>query len=211
MDSEGNDLMGTAEPASAALRRRPGQAEDGLSRQIETLRRERAMSLQSLARASGVAASTLSKIERSELSPTVATLQKIVAGLGIEMSQLFAETERSEAVQGRRVVTRAGQGTPHTSKSCNNVLLCAEMKNKKMVPVLTKVTARDLEADYPALPRSDDEVFLMVLKGRMLLHTSAYQPLEMGPGDSVYYDASAGHAWTSVGPEDAEVVWVMTA
>ncbi|WP_138467107.1 helix-turn-helix domain-containing protein [Poseidonocella sp. HB161398] len=211
METNGNELMGVAEPAPAALRRRSGGPEDGLARQIETLRRDRAMSLQALAKASGVAASTLSKIERNELSPTVATLQKIVAGLDIEMSQLFEEVPKTEPVQGRRVVTRAGQGTPHTSQSCANVLLCAEMKNKKMVPILTRVTARDLEADYPALPRSDDEVFLMVLKGRMLLHSGAYQPLEMGPGDSVYYDASAGHAWTSIGPEDAEVVWVMTA
>lgn len=182
-----------------------------IAQTLGALRREREMSLQSLAKVSGVAASTLSKIERDELSPTVATLQKIASGLGVEMSDIFVESSEREKVQGRRSVTRAGLGTEHTTLSCYNRLLCSDLMHKKMIPTLTRVTARDVKEAYPSFPRSDAEVFLMVIRGRMILHSQVYEPLELGPGDSIYYDASAGHAWTSVGDEDAEVVWVMSS
>jgi mannose-6-phosphate isomerase-like protein (cupin superfamily) len=80
-----------------------------------------------------------------------------------------------------------------------------------MIPTLTRVTARSVTEDYPSFPQSDVEVFLTVLSGRMALHSKVYETLELGEGDCVYYDASAGHAWTSIGDDDAVVIWVMSS
>ena len=198
-----------AATVQAAARARPTQGSGSISVQLESLRRERGMTLQVLSNATGVAASTLSKIERNELSPTISTLQKITSGLGIEMSDLFSQGE-PDANQGFRAVTRAGEGRAHTTRSCDNVLLCSEIKNKKVVPVLTTVSARSLE-DYPTWARSDGEIFMFVLSGNVQLHSEVYEPLDLGPGDSVYYDARSSHAWISTGETDAEVIWVLTA
>lgn len=184
-------------------------APTAVANQIEQLRRGRGMTLQSFANITGVAASTLSKIERDELSPTISTLQKITKGLGIEMADLFAKSNGKELAPGRRSVTRASSGKGYTTSSCENQVLCSEIKNKKFVPVLTRVVARSVD-DYPAWAKSDAEIFLMVIKGQMQLHSELYEPLDLGPGDSVYYDASAEHAWISIGEEDAEVVWVFS-
>lgn len=167
------------------------------------------MTLQECARLTGVGASTWSKIERGELSPTVTTLQKIANGFKLEISDLLAPARSVVAVQGRRAVSRKTEGKSHYSTSCENFLLCHELKDKRMVPIRTRVNARSTE-EYPDWAQSDAEIFLFVLSGRMLLHSRIYEPLELGAGDSVYYDARSEHCWTSLGDEDAEVLWVVT-
>lgn len=188
----------------------PDHGGTAVSGRIVTLRKGRGMTLQECAKLTSVAASTLSKIERGELSPTVTTLQKIAAGFELDVTELLSSTRPSHGGQGRRAVNRAGEGKLHTSLSCANFLLCHDLQHKRMVPIRTLVTARSTD-EYPVWPYSDAEIFLWVVSGRMLLHTRIYEPLELGPGDSVYYDAGGEHCWTSVGDEDAEVIWVMTA
>lgn len=180
-----------------------------ISAKIVALRKERGLTLQACAKLSQVAASTLSKIERGELSPTVSTLQKIATGFGLEVTDLLTRSRASTVAPGRRAVSRAGEGKSHVSQSCANNLLCHELKNKRMVPIRTVVTARSTE-EYPVWPHSDVEIFLWVVTGRMQLHTRIYEPLELGPGDSVYYEANGEHCWTTVSDEDAEVIWVMS-
>ena len=47
-----------------------------------------------------------------------------------------------------------------------------------------------------------------MLSGRLALFTEFYQPVELGEGDSAYYDAEMGHALVSLSEEDAVVLWV---
>lgn len=177
---------------------------------IVALRKERGLTLQECARLTGVAASTLSKIERAELSPTLSTLQKIAAGFQLEAADLLSRNRMPGAGHSRRDVSRAGTGKSHGSLSCDNFLLCHDLKNKRMIPVRTRVTARSTD-EYPVWANAEAEVFLWVVSGQMQLHTRIYEPVELNPGDSIYYDGKGDHCWTSVGDEDAEVVWVMTA
>ena len=65
-------------------------SEVSVSARIVSLRKERGLTLQDCARLSGVAASTLSKIERGELSPTVTTLQKIATGFNLDAADLLS-------------------------------------------------------------------------------------------------------------------------
>jgi transcriptional regulator with XRE-family HTH domain len=174
------------------------------------LRRNRRMTLQDVSTLTGVSPSALSKIERNELSPTISTMQRIAQGLDIELAALLSSSQRPSPVRfaGRRSVSRAGEGTRHSTSTCNNMLLCADLKSKRATPIRTTVTARTV-GDYAAWAKSDAEIFVMVLKGRMVVHSRLYEPLELGEGDSVYYDASTEHCWTSVGKDLAEVIWVI--
>lgn len=193
----------------AALTAKPEDNSDFIAERIVELRKQRKMTLQECSKLSGVAASTLSKIERNELSPTISTLQKIASGFSIELADLIT-SNRSVFAPGRRAVSKAGDGRSHTSNSCENFLLCADLKDKQMLPIRTKVTARTPE-DYTVWPKSDTEIFLFVMSGTVVIHSEVYEPLELNKGDSVYYDASSEHCWTSVGEEDAEVLWIMSA
>lgn len=182
----------------------------GFHDRIVVLRKERGLTLQECARLTGVAASTLSKIERAELSPTVSTLQKIAAGFGLEVADLLTRCSSPGSRHNRRDVSRAGAGKMYGSLSCKNFLLCHNLKNKRMIPVRTCITARSTD-EYPVWASSEAEVFLWVVSGQMLLHTKTYEPVKLGPGDSIYYDSNDEHCWTSVGDDDAEVIWILTA
>jgi len=178
---------------------------------LYNIRKSRRLTLQEASAATGVSASAFSKIERNELSPTLSTIKRIAEGLGLELTALLTEHDGETApvtVTGRRSINRAGTGRLHATGTCSNLLLSADMKNKRATPVLTRVTARSPD-EYPAWAKSDAEIFVMVLEGTLVVHSALYEPLELFKGDSVYYDATTEHTWTSAGPGDAVVLWVL--
>jgi mannose-6-phosphate isomerase-like protein (cupin superfamily) len=173
------------------------------------LRKSRQLTLQEVSALTGVSASAFSKIERSELSPTISTMQRIAQGLSVELVTLLTDQDASVAsFSGRRSISRAGMGSRHTTGTCNNALLCADLKNKRATPILTTVTARSTD-EYAAWAKSEAEIFVMVMEGTLVVHSRLYEPLELNKGDSVYYDATTEHTWTSKGPTDAVVLWVL--
>ncbi len=57
---------------------------------LKTLRKDRGLSLDALAKMSGVSKAMLGQIERQESSPTISTLWKIASGLDASFSAFFA-------------------------------------------------------------------------------------------------------------------------
>ncbi|MFG1828049.1 helix-turn-helix domain-containing protein [Microbispora bryophytorum] len=71
----------------------PDQLEARLADRLLRLRVDHGWSLDQLAGRTGVSRSTLSRLERREISPTAALLNKLCAAYGQTMSQLLAEVE----------------------------------------------------------------------------------------------------------------------
>ena len=180
-----------------------------LGDRIRSIRRRNQWTLEQVSRKTGLARSTLSKIENGQMSPTFDAVQKLVDGLGVNIPQLFEPTERNPSL-GRRAVTRQGAGRAHPTPTYEHELLCTALSNKRMVPFKTHVRARSFD-DFPDWVRHEGEEFLLVLEGEILLYTEHYEPLRLQVGDSVYYDSGMGHACVSVGEEDALLLWVTTA
>ena len=68
-------------------------ANEIVSRNIKRIRQERNLTLDDLARLSGVSKSMLSEIERCAKSPTISMLEKICTGIHIPLAQLtYIET-----------------------------------------------------------------------------------------------------------------------
>ncbi len=111
-------------------------------------------------------------------------------------------------VTGQRSVSRAGDGSRHSTGTCKNTLLCTDLKNKRAATNFTTVTARSTD-QYSAWAKSDAELFVMVLEGTLVVHSRLYEPVELQQGDLIYYDASSEHAWTSTRPQDAQVIWIV--
>src|SRR5438309_5572800 len=60
-----------------------------IAERVRELRAQRGLSLDALARKSGVSRSMISLIERGESSPTAVVLEKLAAGLGVPLASLF--------------------------------------------------------------------------------------------------------------------------
>ncbi|WP_093800156.1 helix-turn-helix domain-containing protein [Streptomyces sp. Wb2n-11] len=67
--------------------------EDRLAARLSELRTERGWSLDELARRTDISRSTLSRLERAEISPTAAVLGTLCTAYGRTMSHLLAEVE----------------------------------------------------------------------------------------------------------------------
>lgn len=142
------------------------------------------------------------------MSPTYDALIKLAAGLGIDLSALFA-TQPAPSGIGRRSISRAGSGSPFRTPYYEHVLLCNDLSSKDMVPFRTRVVARAFE-DFDDWSRHSGEEFVYVLSGSVKLFTEFYEPVELSAGDSWYIDSRMGHRVISVSRKDAEVLWMST-
>ncbi|HCH23502.1 MAG TPA: transcriptional regulator [Oceanospirillaceae bacterium] len=190
-------LPAVAKPAEQAI---------GFGARLRELRQERGMTLQQASKATGVAQSTLSKMENEQLSPTYNLMQKLALGLEIEMPQLFAPISEPK-ISGRRAVTRKGQGRAHATATYDHELMAMDLGSKRMVPFKSRVRARSID-EFGDWVRHDGEELLLVLEGQVTVYTEEYEPLLLNEGDSSYFDSTMGHAVVSSSEEDALILWV---
>lgn len=179
-----------------------------LGERVREIRRERNWTLEEASRRSGLARSTLSKIENELMSPTFDAVQKLANGLGVAVPQLFTPAD-TDKVSGRRAITRSGEGRAHPTVTYEHEILGTDLMRKRMLPYRTVVRARSLE-EFDGWIRHEGEEFLLVLNGQIQLLTEFYEPTTLSAGDSAYYDAGMGHCIISTSPEDAQILWVTT-
>ncbi|BDU39844.1 putative transcriptional repressor PuuR [Vibrio nigripulchritudo MADA3029] len=177
-----------------------------LGKRLKEIRMKLGLTLEDASKRTGLARSTLSKIENEQISPTFQAMQKLANGLKIDMPQLF-EPPRKKVATGRRDLTRSGEGKPHPTPTYEHELLATQLSNKKMMPFKSRIRARDFD-DYSDWVRHDGEEFLLILEGEVLFYSEFYEPVPMTVGDSVYYDANMGHMLVSTSDEDAQILWV---
>jgi transcriptional regulator with XRE-family HTH domain len=178
----------------------------GIGAQLKAIRTKNKLTLEEAGKRTGLARSTLSKIENEQISPTFAVMQKLATGLDIDLPQLFTKPEITQAT-GRRDVTMKGQGNNHLTSTYEHELLSTQFSNKKMMPYKTIVHARSFD-DFGEWVRHSGEEYMLVLEGEVQLLTEFYEPVSLVEGDSVYYDATMGHLVISVSQNDARILWV---
>jgi transcriptional regulator with XRE-family HTH domain len=189
--------IGKSEPVAEPFR---------LGEQVRRIRVQRGLTLEAAGRLAGVAPSTVSKVENEQMSPTFEILQRLAAGLGVDLDELLT-MPRPAPASARRSITRAGQGRVHEAGTYVHEFLCADLTQKGIVPSRTRIRARS-RAEFPDWVRHEGDDFLLVLEGAVELHTEFYEPVRLERGDSIYYDARMGHVCLSVSAEDALVLWV---
>lgn len=174
---------------------------------VRSLRRRANATLQEIAERSGLARSTLSKIENGQLSPTYETLLRLADGLQIDITELFSGGAPMDTSSGRRSITRRGHGRRLVTQQYQYEMLCADLFRKQFTPLVTKITARSID-EFPQLLRHAGEEFIYVITGEIELHTEHYEPTHLRQGDGCYFDSTMGHACTSVSKNEAVVLWI---
>ncbi|WP_346799249.1 XRE family transcriptional regulator [Halomonas sp. Bachu 37] len=180
-----------------------------LGERLKAIRLANHWTLEDVSRRTGLARSTLSKIENDQLSPTFTAVQKLVGGLNIDLPQLFTPPKKEHHTLARRDLTRSGKGQLHPTPTYEHELLGHQLAQKRMIPFKTIVRARDF-TEFQQWVRHDGEEFLMILSGSILLYSEFYAPLSLNEGDSIYFDSDMGHALVSIGEADATVLSVCT-
>lgn len=187
---------------------------DELAARLKAIRKRKKKTLTQIEQACGVSASTISKIENGSLSPTYANLLRLAKGLEVDIVDIVSEGVQTTA-KTRRSVTPFGEGVQYSIGTHDYRVLCSDLANKKMLPMLATIKAKSLheletgrQNGSGGLASHQGEEVLFVVSGEVVLHTEHYTPITMHPGDCAYIDSSMGHACLKGSDEDAVVFWV---
>ena len=168
-------------------------------RVAENLRRKRKarnMSLDDLARASGVSRAALSQVETVKTNPTVGLLWKIAVGLGVPFADLIGEVKSGTSVlrRGDAQVLRSLDGKlesrPLTPAGANALVEIYELR----------LSARATHASEPHAPGTHE--FVVVLSGSLRLHLDG-EVFDLMAGDSVSFMADKPHSYENAGSSEA--------
>lgn len=180
--------------------------ETNLGSRVRDIRKSRKWTLKEVSERTGLAISTISKVERGEMSLTYDRLMRLSQGLGLDVGELF-DAEAEGFAHGTVSVTRAGDAPLHRSVTYDYDMLASDVSGKHMVPLLGRIKAHSFEKfeDFVSHP---GEEFIYVLEGEITVHLKGRDVVTLEKGDSIYFDSGVGHAYVSVGDTDAIVLGV---
>ena len=159
-------------------------------------RKARGMSLDELARASGVSRAALSQVETLKSNPTVGLLWKIAVGLGVPFAELIGEQMGSVSVLRR--------GDAQVLRSVDGKFESRPLAPAGASPIVElydlRLAARAIHASEAHAPGTRELV--VVLSGLLRLRVGD-EYHELAAGDSVSFLADVPHAYENPGSSEA--------
>ncbi|MFE1599144.1 helix-turn-helix domain-containing protein [Methylobacterium sp. ID0610] len=175
-----------------------------MSEEIRRLRREQDLSLEALALRSGVSRSMISKVERAEAVPSTVVLSRLAEALGVTAARLMAPTTEQEVLlipAARQPVLR------DESSGFLRRFLSPVLPGRGIDFVLNTLPPGEGTGEFVAHRRGVSE-YIYVLKGRLRAEIGG-RAVVVEAGDSLYFEADAGHAFTNIGAEICEYLLVI--
>ncbi len=184
--------MSDAAPAHDAVDRQ--RLATALGEAIRTRRAERGLTLAALAAVVQVTPSALSQIERGLVNPSIMTLRRIAAALGVPVFDLLPDEHPAPAV-----VVRAGERKTLSMPGSPVVYQLLTPNLEGSLEVLyyeVEVGGVTFEGGFA----HEGEECCMVLRGKGCLELAG-QDYELGEGDAATYASGVPHALRNVGDE----------
>lgn len=175
-----------------------------LGRKIREFRQQKDWSLAELSKRSGVALSSLSRIETGRMTGTLESHIQIAKSLGVRLAELYAGLDplggpllevRPREAASEKVQAGKAALTPFTGSS---------LQRKMFAALLTLAPRQTSRRDRG--PAGGEE-FLYVLRGRLDL-VVGQEKARLNPGDTAYYLTSLPHQLTNPGGATAQALRV---
>lgn len=175
-----------------------------IGRRLRALRTDRGMTILEMAAKAGVSVGSISQIERGASNPSISTLQKLRAALGVTLWS-FLETE-AEAPRENRYVRRPGErpkivvGGSHFTKE----LLSPRDNNQLRFMILT-VPPVAQSTDVLTGP-GDKAGYVMSGSVELTVGDEVFQLVE---GDSFQFPSTIPHHLTNRSEREARLIWII--
>jgi len=190
--AEGGDEIG-----AAALGRKVAES-------LRKLRKDRRLSLDQLATASGVSRAALSQVEGSRTNPTLSLLWKVAVGLGVPFQTLLGGEQT-----GRPQVLRAGDTAPLRTAD-------GRMESRLLSPAGATQSTDVYELKFlpKGLHRSEPHAegtteVLIVLTGALRVVVGD-ETHDLAPGDSMFFRADVPHSYESRSSHDTRCIDIIS-
>jgi len=179
------------------------QAVSELGGKVANARAERGWSLQALADRSGLSPAAIHKIEKSGMTPTIASLMKLAAALGKSVSYFIDESEPLRPV----TLVRAGERQRlYTSKKG----LTLENVSGRYGPFFVAGAEAHVEPFADSGPEPmvhPGEELVVMLEGSMRFEIGG-EPYELEEGDSLHFRTTLRHSWSNPSDLPARAIWL---
>ena len=175
-----------------------------IGKALQRLRKDNGWTLSAVSAKTGVAISTLSKIENNQSSPNYDVLIRLAEGLGVDFVELVKGGSFSTFAPGSRTITRTGDTVRYDTPLGEYHVLSGELMKKSLQPMLVRVP---LGKEAPEILSSHwGEEFIYVLSGTLKFYMEPYRETLLNKGDSVHFDGVIPHGFVAVGDEET---WIL--
>jgi transcriptional regulator with XRE-family HTH domain len=182
----------------------PMAAEVDVGVRLRAIRHLRRATLKTVAERANLSESFLSQIERGKASPSVASLTRIAAALGVNVADLF---EAHAARADPRVLRRGRRPTLGFGNRARKYLLTP--RPLENLEVFTAEFVPGGSTGDEPYTHGDSEELVVVLSGSIQLQLGE-RLFELEQGDSIDYLSSTPHRVANAGDEVAEVMWIIS-
>jgi len=110
----------------------------------------------------------------------------------------------------RRSLTNTGNSIQISTPNYDYEYLCADLREKRMVPILTRIRSKDI-AEFGEPLKHQGEEFIFVIEGTVEVHLQFYNPVRLSAGQGIYIDSTMGHAYVARDCESALVLGICSS
>ncbi len=165
------------------MRRKETALADNLGRRIKEIRLQQGLTLNELAARSDVSRAMLSKVERSEKSPTLQVLVRIATGLRLSLSMLLGP----DAVTAKVSVVRAKDQVPFVDRDSGfeRMVVAPERDGSGIEILRHRIPAGRSSGVLPAY-EVPTEKYIVVQSGRLTAHLGDEAHV-LAAGDTLHF------------------------
>lgn len=181
-----------------------------IGQRLRALRRAQHLTLKELSARSGVALSTLSKIELGQVAASYEKFMAVARALKVDLSRLLDDRPGTAGAPHvvKAVKERMAEGSGYDAGPYHYRLLAGAYAGRRMTPMHGVIAARRLQ-DVPEPSRHAGQEFVTVLRGQLRIVFENGDAMSLRAGECGYFDSGIAHVYLSTGRGDAEVLVVM--
>lgn len=173
-----------------------------LGAKVAAARAERGWSLAELAARAGVSPGAVHKIEKSGMTPTIASLMKIAAALGKSVGHFVDEDGSARAAV---VIRGAARSRVYTSKAG----LALESVTGRYGPFRlagAQAAVEPFASSGPESMRHPGEELIVLLEGELRVTVDG-EAFDLEPADSLHFRTDRPHTWCNPSDRPARALW----
>jgi transcriptional regulator with XRE-family HTH domain len=168
---------------------------------LRSLRQAKNLSQKELAQQGGLSLNAISLIERDEISPNVATLQRLASALNVKMSYFFETNQQASVIH-----VKAGKRPAISSKGVTIEGIGMQLERQQVQPfMLTLAPHSDIGGGR--VIHSGHE-FVCCIKGTLKYEVDETTYL-LHPGDMLLFEAALPHFCQNPGDDEAQFILVL--
>lgn len=178
----------------------------GLGQRIQTLRKERRLTLIEVAKRTGIDQATLSRIENGKMTGTLESHMRIAEALGLHLTELYKGVIDKIEEKKEKEVRRKLETFSHSSGAVAELLTTGVLQ-KKMMPLILKLKGGGYtETEEFA---AGTERFVYSLKGEVEINLTD-EKRSLKAGECLYFNAATPHHFRNLLKSESWCLLVIT-